>query len=279
MRIWVLRILAGLGAVVVLALAGVYGVSEAMIRGKTEAPLIQVAPTTDRGSVERGRRLAQLYGCRGCHEANLQGKIWEESPLMGRLYASNLTRALPQYTDAELARAIRAGVRPDGSHLWAMPSESWIKSTDAEMGDLLAYLRSHEPSGAPTPRVRFGPLARLGIVVGEFKPTRTWVERAQSRPSFNAGATFARGRHLAETVCSECHGSDLKGNPGGTPDLMIAASYDLPGFATLMRTGVAADGRERGLMTKVSRSRFSHFTEQDVADLHGYLTARAERME
>lgn len=278
MRKWVLRILAGLAAVGVIALAGVYGVSEAMIRGRTEAPLIPVTPATDTGAVERGRHLALLYGCMGCHEPNLQGKVWEESPLMGRLYASNLTRALPQYTDAQLVRAIRAGVRPDGSHLWMMPSESWIKSTDAEMGDLLAYLRSHPPAGAPTPRVRFGPLARLGVVVGEFKPTSTWVEEAQSRPSFDAGATFARGRHLADTVCSECHGSDLKGYPGDTPDLMIAASYDLPGFATLMRTGVAADGKERGLMTKVSKSRFSHFTEQDVADLHRYLTVRAERM-
>lgn len=279
MRKWAWRILAGLAAILVLALAGLYGASEAIIRRKTEAPLIRVAAATDIGAVERGRHLAQLYGCTGCHEGNLQGAVWVESPLLGRLYAANLTRAIPGYTDAQLARAIRAGVRPDGSQLWSMPSESWIRSTDAELGDLLAFLRSHEPAGTPTPRAKFGPLARWGIIVGELEPTSVWVRRARASPSFDAGAAFARGRHLADTVCSECHGSDLKGHPGDTPDLTIAASYDLPGFATLMRTGVAADGKERGLMTEVSRGRFSHFTEQDVADLHGYLTARAERME
>jgi mono/diheme cytochrome c family protein len=279
MRKWGLRILTGLGAVVLLLLAGVYGVSEAMIRRQAEAPLIPVAAATDVGAVARGRHLAQLYGCLGCHKGNLQGAVWAEGPLLGRLHASNLTRAIPNYTDAELARAIRAGVRPDGSQMWMMPSESWVTSTDAEMGDLLAFLRSHEPSGTPTPRAHFGPMARLGIIVGEFEPTSVWVSRARASPSFDAGAGFARGRHLAETVCSECHGSDLKGHPGDTPDLTIAASYDLAGFTTLMRTGVAADGKERGLMTEVSKSRFSHFTEQDVSDLHGYLTARAEQME
>ena len=215
----------------------------------------------------------------GCHEANLQGAVWDESAMTGRLYTSNLTRAMPRYTDAELARAIRAGVRPAGSALWGMPSESWIRTTDAEMAELLAFLRSWKAAGTATPRATFGPLARWQVITGELEPTGAWVTRAKASPSFDAGPTFARGRHLAETVCSECHGSDLKGRPGDTPDLMIAASYDLPGFTTLMRTGVAADGKEKGLMTIVSKGRFSHFSEQDVADLHGYLTARAERME
>ena len=279
MRVWIPRIAIGLAAALVLALAGLYGVSEAMIRRKTEAPLAAVSAATDVGAVARGRQLALLYGCMGCHEANLQGAVWDESAMMGRLYTSNLTRAMPHYTDAELARAIRAGVRPDGSALWGMPSESWIRTTDAEMADLLAFLRSWKAAGKATPRATFGPLARWQVITGELEPTSAWVTRAKASPSFDAGPAFARGRHLAETVCSECHGSDLKGRPGDTPDLMIAASYDLPSCTTLMRTGVAADGKEKGLMTIVSKGRFSHFSEQDVADLHGYLTARAERME
>ncbi len=279
MRKWVARIGAGLAAVVVLAVAGLYGVSEAKIHRKTEVPLVRVSAATDIGAVERGRHLAQLYGCMGCHTDNLQGQIWADGPMTGRLHTSNLTQVMPRYTDAQLARAIRAGVRPDGAQLWAMPSESWVRTTDAEMGDLLAFLRSLKPAGTATPRATFGPLSRWRIITGELEPTTAWVSRARARPAFDAGAAFARGRHLADTVCSECHGSDLKGYPGDTPDLTIAASYDLPGFTRLMRTGVAADGKERGLMTVVSKGRFSHFSEQDVADLHGYLTARAERME
>lgn len=276
---WILRGLAGVAAVAVLGVAGLYGVSEAMIRRKVEAPLVRISAATDPGAVARGRQLAQLYGCNGCHEANLQGAKWVDSWWTGRLYPANLTKVMPDYTDAELARAIRGGVKPDGSLLWAMPSESWVAVTDAEMRDLLAFLRSHRPAGEPTPALRFGPKARFDILRGETRPTIAWVAEAREKRAFDAGAAFARGRHLAETVCSECHGSDLKGRPGDTPDLTIGASYDLAGFTTLMRTGIAADGKPRGLMTEVSRGRFSHFTERDIADLHGYLVARAERME
>ncbi|GAA0638785.1 cytochrome c4 [Brevundimonas lenta] len=274
---WVWRGLAAAPGIVVVAVLGLFAASEAMIRGKAEAPLVEVAAATDPGAIARGRQLATLYGCNGCHQANLQGNEWSNTFWDGRVYASNLTQVMPHYSDAQLARAIRAGVRPDGSRLWAMPSESWVTTTDAEMADLLAYLRSHARAGKATPKATFGPLTRWRILTGEIEPTTAWVTRARANPAFDAGGPFERGRHLATTVCSECHGSNLKGYEGDTPDLMIAASYDLPGFTRLMRTGVAADGKERRLMSEVSRSRFSHFTEQDVKDLHAYLTARAEQ--
>ena len=43
-----------------------------------------------------------------------------------------------------------------------------------------------------------------------------------------------------------------------------------------MRTGMPLDDRDLGLMAAVSRGRFSHMTDAEIADLHAYLVARAE---
>jgi mono/diheme cytochrome c family protein len=149
--------------------------------------------------------------------------------------------------------------------------------TDAEVADLIAWLRTHPAAGPVQPRESFGPLGRLAILLGQAKPTPAYVTEAKAHPAFDAGPQFARGRHLAMTVCGECHNSDLKGRAGDTPDLLIAASYDLPAFTKLMRTGVPMDGKDKGLMSEVARENFSSFTDADIAALHAYLTARAEK--
>ncbi len=64
-----------------------------------------------------------MLGCKGCHGANLQGEPWNEEADLAISFSSNLTRTVPAYSDAQLDRAIRAGLRADGSPLWNMPSE------------------------------------------------------------------------------------------------------------------------------------------------------------
>ena len=43
-----------------------------------------------------------------------------------------------------------------------------------------------------------------------------------------------------------------------------------------MRTGIGVDGKEHGLMTAVAKSRFKHFSDDEIAGLHAYLVARAQ---
>jgi mono/diheme cytochrome c family protein len=76
----------------------------------------------------------------------------------------------------------------------------------------------------------------------------------------------------------ECHGPQLKGDgPAKAPDLAIAAAYDPSDFATLLRTGQAAGGRELGLMSASARIRFADLSDAEIAALHAYLKARAAR--
>jgi cytochrome c553 len=84
------------------------------------------------------------------------------------------------------------------------------------------------------------------------------------------------GSYLAYTVCSECHGKDLRGGPDNfSPTLAVVAAYSLDDFRALMREGVAIGDRELDLMTDVAQSRFRHFTEAEIGSLHGFLKTLA----
>ena len=91
-----------------------------------EQPQVQQAAITFDGAeatpasahIAHGERLTRILGCRGCHTPELQGQQFYE------LYASNLTREIPKYTDAQLERLIRAGVHPSGATCEACPRKS-----------------------------------------------------------------------------------------------------------------------------------------------------------
>lgn len=269
--------IAAIAAVTAVAFGTVYTLSEAVIRRADTAPLQEIAVDRSPAAVARGKRLADIYGCTGCHGDDLAGSDygWVEPDFI-RLHASNLSRRLPDYSDGQIARAVRRGFDNQGRALWDMPSHGFTTVNDRDMADVIAFLRSRPPTGEDPPGLWFSWLARWEILTGALEPITPLVAQARAKPAIDLGPRFAEGRYLASTACAECHRSDLKGHDK-TPDLMIAASYDLPNFLRLMRTGVAADGRQRGLMSSVARSRFSHFTDAEIAAIHAYLKARAEQ--
>jgi hypothetical protein len=61
------------------------------------------------------------------------------------------------------------------------------------------------------------------------------------------------------------------------PDLAVAAAYDLPRFARLLRTGIGRDGKDHGLMSEVARGWLKYLSDDQIAGLHAYLVARAAR--
>jgi mono/diheme cytochrome c family protein len=79
------------------------------------------------------------------------------------------------------------------------------------------------------------------------------------------------------TACTECHGPNLEGFEGDTPNLDLVGAYSAEQFATLMRTGEPPSGKELRLMSGAARARFSQFTDREVSELYAYLNARAQR--
>lgn len=272
---WLRNALLGLIALVLIAAMAVYLASERIVRRTHEVDAPPFAARAESNSLAEGERLARLHGCLGCHGQNLEGKVFIDEPLLAHIVSPNLTIAVREYSDAQLERIIRHGIRPNGRSVVAMPSGMFSQLTDDDLGRILAYLRSAPPVIGHAREVRLGPLARLGVVIGRFAPAVDAVRRAEAlSPEFpRAGDSTAAGAYLARTVCTECHGLDLNGGERA-PDLRIAAGYTREQFSRLMRTGKALGDRELTLMSQVARSRFSRFTDQEVEALYGYLIAR-----
>jgi len=285
LRTWILRIAGGLLALLLLALGGLYVLSERILERDYRVEAHPVTVPDDSASVAEGRRLATLRGCYGgCHgEATEGGAFFAPSGvqglLMGRVVAPDLGRVAEEWTVAELEGAIRHGVRPDGGSTLAMPSSMFHGLSDDDLGKILAFLRSREPAGGPDTEVRVGPLARLIVLRGGFTPQAERIEHRRPHPdSTPTGDPLQHGAYLARTLCTECHGTHLEGGRGSdaAPPLSVVAGYGPGEFARLMETGDAVGDRElRPLMREVARARFSHLTEEEVAALYAYLLRRA----
>lgn len=127
----------------------------------TIAGLALVAATTSTvaaPSAERGDYLVNsIMGCGNCHtpmgpqgldlSRNLAGRLVEENEAFTAI-APNITPAgrVKDWSDAELAKAIREGIRPDGSLIGPpMPFEVYHGISDDDLASIVMYLRTVTP--------------------------------------------------------------------------------------------------------------------------------------
>jgi mono/diheme cytochrome c family protein len=126
------------------------------------AALTIAAPASAETQVERGKYLAHIMDCGGCHHTGaftpqpnmatpLAGSdIGFEMPGMGVFYPPNLTpdaeTGLGKWSDAEIITAFTTGMRPDGRQLApVMPWMSYAHINADDAAALVAYLRSLPP--------------------------------------------------------------------------------------------------------------------------------------
>ncbi len=268
------RVLAGLCFAGLLAVGLVESTFAWVTTRKHEVPLEELPPPARGVDLAEGRRMAVLLGCLSCHgRTGGGGKM--ELPGVLMLGAPNLTEALRQYSDAELVRLIRFGVRRDGTTALGMPAATFYPLGNADLANVLASLRSLPPAPNRGPgavrEVSFR--ARLGLLLGRFRASADAVDRTRPRwGELPRQTPFERGRYLASVTCSECHGPDLEGMEiEGSPSLRIVTAYDLERFRHLLRTGEPPGGRDLGEMSSVAREDFVLFTDDEIADLYAYL--------
>jgi cytochrome c553 len=274
---------AGIAAAVLAALAGaavlvIYVVSETQIT--RQYPLVASGLHAAKGpaAIARGKHFAGAYGCADCHGRNLQGVYIPDFGTSSR----NLTRLAASFTDADFDRAVRKGLRPDGTSVAEyMPSDAFQFIPDADMADIVAYIRSLKPAGKDVPIPAYDLKTRLGFLIGLAHMDRYWF--ARQKPALDLGPRYARGRILAMAACGECHMTALTGGPPELPgrrppDLSLVASYDRADFLKFMRTGKAAGNRELPMMSSTARARFSHFSDDELNAIYDYLAARGRKL-
>jgi cytochrome c553 len=217
-------------------------------------PNDQVAIPTDQASLARGKHMVEAIAvCTICHGTNLGGKLAFQDAFLGRGYTSNLTRgrggAGITYTNADWIRSIRYGVRPDGHGIPFMPSDYFNSISDADLGAIIAYLKSLPPVDNARTKVEINLPARVLIDLGVFGDL---VRAAKIDFQTKRSQLSSDGEYLVTVGgCTFCHGADLRGGqgpepgaPGGT-DLTARgplSRWSFAEFRDTMRNGVDPQG-------------------------------------
>src|SRR5579862_6744787 len=135
---WLAAVAAVLVAVPILALAYVYLMSERMLDREYPLPASSIRASSGASAIARGDRLAHAFGCTDCHRPNLEGAY---IPDFG-VWSLNLTRLATTFSDQDFDRAIRHGLRPDGTSVAEyMPSDAFQYMSDSDLADILAFVR------------------------------------------------------------------------------------------------------------------------------------------
>lgn len=160
-------------------------------------------------SVDRGDYLVNsIMACGSCHTPIGATGFVAEQALAGRLVekvdaftaiAPNITPAgrIKDWSDAELAKAIREGVRPDGSIIGPpMPFEVYKDISDDDLQSVVAYLRT-------IPAVENDP----GVSTYNIPLPPAYGPPVTSVAAIAEGVTVEYGDYLANALghCTVCH--------------------------------------------------------------------------
>jgi mono/diheme cytochrome c family protein len=279
--------LVGLVALLAMLVGAVYAISAKRFaqRFDVDPQPLDVPPPTDQAAIANGMRLARSRGCMECHGAGGQGQVFiDEMPVL-RVVPTNITSGgrTARYANDDWARAVRHGVRPDGSALLFMPCEDYRYMDDADLGAIVAYLRSLPPSRNDPGQTSVGPMGRLLYLAGKLPllPAELIDHDEPAPPKPPVGRTPEYGEYLAH-MCVGCHGATLSGGliPGAPPEWPPAANItqDASGirgmteaqFIAVMRTGRKRNGvqMDRGQMPW---PQFALMTDDELVALHLYL--------
>jgi mono/diheme cytochrome c family protein len=247
-------------------------------------------------ALERGEYLVRgPMGCGNCHTPmGPQGEI-QGQELAGRLVeetadytaiAPNITPAgaVGKWSDAELAKAIREGLRPDGTIIGPpMPFTFYKHLSDNDVAAIVAFLRT-------LPAVENDP----GKSVYKFPLPPAYGPPVTSVADTPRGPTAEYGQYLAGPVahCLECHspitpqgpdltrlgqgGYEFKGPWGVSvaPNLTSDPEAGIANFTDAELTVMITQGKRpdgSAMMPPMPYAHFARMTGDDVKAVIAYL--------
>lgn len=252
----------GLGGVIVLLLLAVGGMmlSTDSRFNRTYAIEAETIPIpTDAASLAVGKHWAEMH-CQNCHGPDLGGGPFFEDEQIGYADATNLTAGKggigATMTDADWVRAIRHGVRHDGTSVFIMPSNDFYYLSDADLGSIIAYVKSVPAVNREIRPRTFTPFAKVLYAVGAFGNLlyAETIPHDASRPAApTAAVNIDYGQYLVNAHgCRSCHGEQLNGNQPTQPGAPFAHNLTPGGeligwseadFFTALREGKTPSGR------------------------------------
>ena len=174
--------------------------------------------TTDSALIARGKYL--VYGpahCVYCHAPSndfqkveageivpLSGGYIFELPV-GKIYVPNITSdkatGIGSFTDGEIARTLRYGVKRNGHAL--VDFMPFYDISDKDLTAVISYLRKEQAVNNPVPQNDWNFLGKIVQALGMFKPSGDGIVPPSPEPD----STAEYGKYLAGSVanCRGCH--------------------------------------------------------------------------
>ena len=191
-------------------------------------------------------------------------------------------------SDADFAHILRYGIKPDGHSLLVMPSTDFQHFSDADLGAVIADIKSLPPVDSNLPATQLGPLGRVLMVAGQLPI----VIAPKIDPSLVGGSAVipavsaVYGKYLASIACAGCHGDGLSGGPipGAPPSFPPAANLTPSGevggwsaadFQKALQTGVTPAGKT--LNEFMPYKVFADLTSDEVQALWLYIHSMPAR--
>jgi len=224
-----------------------------------DIPLPAASKSDDPAVIARGKHLSEAFtGCTtpDCHGPDgAGGKVMSMGPL-GTLVGPNITGGGlgVAYTDGELFRLIRHGVKKDGRSLRFMPAQDFSWLPDADVVALISYVRSLPAVERPNGPIQMGMIAKI-LDRAEKLPldVARHVDHASAGQGPAPEAT-ARYGALLSRICTGCHGAHLSGGriPGAPSSLPMPTNltphetglkgWTYEDFVRLMEQGIKKNG-------------------------------------
>ncbi len=251
------QVLIGVFGLLAIAVISIYAISSYRLNRKHEvASLPRLTISTEPEEIARGGHIATTFGmCTACHGGDLGGKIFLDRGSLGTITAPNLTRGRGGVgrilTDDGWVRAIRHGIRHDGTSLMFMPSDLFVHFTEVDLLALVSYLKQapRVDRDLPSSELYFQgrtllALGKLNILTAEKIPDVPLKRAISQVPS------VAYGHYLSFT-CRSCHKANLSGGAVQAPGIPPAANLTSVGigawretdFVRTLRTGKRPNGK------------------------------------
>lgn len=279
-----LRVLGRILLVLVLLLVAVYAwayvASNGAIHKKYSVTGATLALPSDSASLAEGERLANIYGCYGCHGNKLQGQVLINDPAFGRFVCPNLTHGkggvAATLKPEDWERAVRGGVKPDGTPVLIMPCADFHVMSDHDLALVIAHLQTAPNQDSELPANAPGPIARILIATGQYLPAAAKIDPATPHSTLTPAVTKEYGEYMSY-LCRDCHGANLAGGeahgagpapPNITPGGALA-KWTYEDFEKAVRHGLTPEGRK--LAEDMPWQYFSRMTDTEVQALWEYV--------
>ena len=223
-----------------------------------DVPPVAVIASKDPIMISRGEHLSKsLAGCatHDCHGADFgAGRTIEMGPV-ATLASPNITQTMAAYTDGELARLIRHGIKKDGRSVSFMPVMDFNWLSDSDVVAIVSYLRTVPV--VERPNVSATKIKPLGKILDRqdkfFADVARRIDHGHVEMAPQPTATADYGKFVAR-LCMGCHGEHLSGGriPGApasmaiplnlTPDATGLAGWTYADFEHTIETATRKNG-------------------------------------